>query len=335
VIDQGRAGPGRGRSRLLGLWSVANADNDSAEAALRRIRADHPAGALRNAVLSLVVLVDDPHDTMSARRVGDALGAALPGRVIVVSCLPDGPTNTKTSLVVRLVERDGGPPLCVEQVHLRVGGDAVAHVGAIVRPWLLPGLPVAVWVPAHVPGATEPGVAGADRVLVDSDRLGRVLDDDDLAALRDQPAIDLAWVRLRPWRRLLVDAFAAHELSPMVRGVERADIVGGIPWSALIGGWLASRLDLAPANVRLVAGDRRTVHLWGQLPGRRAEVSLAAVDDHRVRVVTVAGGIERHHVVGLPAASLAADVGAALTVEPGHDPGWEHAAAAATSLAHA
>jgi hypothetical protein len=96
-----------------------------------------------------------------------------------------------------------------------------------------------------------------------------------------------------------------------------------------------SQLGLAPANVRLVAGDRRAVHLWAQLPGRRAEVSAALVGDHRVRVVTVAGGVERHHVVDLPAASLAADVGAALTVQPGHDRGWEHAAAAATSLAHA
>ena len=335
MIGQGRAGPGRGRPRLLGVWSVANADNDSAEAALRRLRAVHPAGALRNAVLSLVVLVDDPRDTMSVLRVGDALGAALPSRVVVVSCLPDGPTNTRTSLIVRLVERDGAPPLCVEQLHLRASGDAVAHVEAIVRPWLLPGLPVAVWVPARVPGATEPGVAGADCVVVDSDRLGRVLDDGDLAALRDQPAIDLAWVRLHPWRRLLADAFAAHDLSPMVRGFERADIVGGAPWSALVGGWLTSRLDLAPANVRLVAGDRRAVHLWAQLPGRRTEVSAAVVGDHRVRVVTVAGGVERNHVVSLPAASLAADVGVSLTVGSGRDRGWEHAAAAARALAHA
>jgi hypothetical protein len=320
---------------VLGLWSVANADNDTAEAALRRLRADHPAGALRNAVLSLVVLVDDPRDTMGALRVGEALGAALPCRIVVVSCRPDAPTGTRTSLVVRLVERDGAQPLCVEQVHLRAGGDAVAHVGAIVRPWLLPGLPVAVWVPARVPGTAEPGLAGADRVVVDSDRLGRVLGDDDLAALRDQPAIDLAWVRLRPWRRLLAEAFAAHELSPMVYGVGRADIVGGAPWSALVGGWLTSRLDLAPANVRLVAGDRRAVHLWAQLPGHRAEVSAVVGDDHRVRVVTVAGGVERHHIVGLPAASLAADVGAALTVGFGHDLGWEHAASAAAALAHA
>ena len=162
------------------------------------------------------------------------------------------------------------------------------------------------------PAPPSPASWAADRVVVDSDRLGRALDDGDLAALRDQPAIDLAWVRLHPWRRLLADAFAAHELSPMVRGVERADIVGGVPWSALVGGWLTSRLDLAPANVRLVAGDRRAVHLWAQLPGRRAEVSAAVVGDHRVRVATVADGVERHHVVGLPAASLAADVGVAL-----------------------
>ena len=76
------------------------------------------------------------------------------------------------------------------------------------------------------------------------------------------------------------------------------------------------------------------MHLWGHLSGRPAEVSLAAVDDDRVRVVTVAGDVERHRVVGLPAAWLAADVGAALTVDPGRDPGWEQAAAAAASLAH-
>jgi hypothetical protein len=49
----------------------------------------------------------------------------------------------------------------------------------------------------------------------------------------------------------------------------------------------------------------------------------------------VAGGVERHHVVDLPAASLAADVGEALTVGSGRDRGWEHAAAAARGLAHA
>jgi glucose-6-phosphate dehydrogenase assembly protein OpcA len=318
-------------SRLLGLWSSADADVGDAEAAIRRIRDRDPAGTLRNAVVSLVVLVDDARDAITAVGIGDALGVRVPSRVIVVSTGPGRPSGTKASVKVGLLERGDAAPLCVEQVRLHVSGEAVDHLDLIVGPWILPGLPLAVWLPRRVPRPAEPVVADAERLIVDSDRLGRPLDETELAALRDPPAVDLVWVRLRPWRRLLADAFTGADMSPFAPGVDRVDITGGLPWSVLLAGWLLSGLELPPSSIRLGEGDQPAVHLWAQDRGRRAEVTARRGDAWHVRVTTaVAGAAARQHLVRLPEDSLVADVEAALTAPAGHDETWARAAAGAT-----
>lgn len=315
--------------RVLGLWSTTDPNSDDAEAALQRIRAGSRQGTLRNAVVSLVVLADDDiRGAMATLDVGDRLAARVPSRVVVVSTLPDWPSGTRVSIKVGVIERSGAAPVTVEQVHLYAGGEAIAHLDAIVDPWILPGLPVAVWLPGRLPRPGEPVVADAHRVIVDSHQLGRPLDEVDLTVLSGLPAVDLAWVRLRPWRLLLADAVAGGDVS-FAAGVDRIDVTGrGQAWT-LLAGWLASSLGVPGSGIRLADGHPPAVHLRARRGGRRAELAAVAVDDRQVRVTTtVAGRTARQHVVGLPEESLVSDLEAALTARSGRNEMWERAAEA-------
>jgi glucose-6-phosphate dehydrogenase assembly protein OpcA len=317
-------------SRLLGLWSAADADIGEAELAIRRMRACDPAGSLRNAAVSLVALVDDDRrEARAALQTTDALGRRIPGRYIVVSTFADRPSGTKASIKVSLVERTDTVPLCVEQVHLYVNGGALTYLSSIVEPWSLPGLPVAVWLPGRLPRRGEPVVAEADHVIVDSARLGHPLAELDLAVLGERASTDLAWIRLRPWRLLLADAFRGADVSPFALGIERADITGDRSWSTLLAGWLTSRLELLPSSIRLVDGERASVHVQARHGGRRAEIVAEAVDADEVHVATtVNGNATRRHVVYLPERLLEDDLEDALRERPGPDETWMRAAAA-------
>lgn len=316
--------------RLLGLWSAADADIGEAEVAIRRIRACDPAGSLRNAAVSLVALVDDDRrEARAALQTTDALGRRVPGRYIVVSTFADRPSGTKASIKVSLVERTDTVPLCVEQVRLYVNGGALTYLSSIVEPWTLPGLPVAVWLPRRLPRRREPVVADADHVIVDSARLGHPLAELDLAALGEHASTDLAWIRLRPWRLLLADAFSGADVSPFALGIEQVDITGGQSWSTLLAGWLMSRLELLPSSIRLVDGERAGVHVQARYGGRRAEIVAEAVDADEVHVTTtVNGNATRRHVVYLPERPLEDDLEDALRDRPGPDETWMRAAAA-------
>lgn len=316
--------------RLLGLWSAADADIGDAEAAIRRIRACDPAGSLRNAAVSLVALVDDDRrEARAALRTTDALGRRVPGRFIVVSTFGDRRSGTKASIKVTLVERTDTWPLCVEQVRLCVNGGALAYLSSIVEPWILPGLPVALWLPQRLPRRREPVVTDADHVIVDSARLGHPLAERDLAALGEHASTDLAWIRLRPWRLLLADAFRGADVAPFALGIEQVDITGARPWSTLLAGWLMSRLELLPSSIRLVDGEPAGVHVQARHRGRQAEIALEAVDADEVHVrTTVNGGATRRHVVHLAERTLEDDLEDALRDARGPDETWMRAAAA-------
>lgn len=320
-------------AHTVGSWSAEDPDIASAEAAIRRMRAAFRAGAVRTSVLSLVVLAEDVTEAPAAVQATQDLADRVPGRVIVVTTLPHGDTGTNASVSVRTLERGAGPPSCVEQVHLEVRGDALHHLGSIVGPWILPGLPLAVWLPRRLPRPSEPLVSDADRVLIDTHRSTRPIDHADLLALSRLPTTDLAWVRLQPWRLLLADAFAGTERSPFLHGVERLDASGTRAWSALMAGWLMSRLALAPPAIRLIEADRAAVHIRARHDGRQATIAADAVDDQEVQVTTtVTNRPSRRRRLRLPTRSTAADLEAALTSRPGPDEICERATAGALLL---
>jgi glucose-6-phosphate dehydrogenase assembly protein OpcA len=321
-------------THLLGLWSAPDVGIGAAEHAIRRIRGGHPVGSLRTAEVSLVALVDDdPAGRRAALVMTDALCTRVPGRYVVVSTAPAAPTGTRTSIKVSLVEPEGSRALCVEQVQIYVNGDAVAHLAAIVEPWILPGLPLAAWLPGRLPRRDDPVVARADHVIVDSERIGGPLTEADLAGLGALSGVDLAWIRLRPWRLLLSDAFTGADVSSFVRGVEHVAVTGRPPWSTLLAGWLMTRLDLPTASIRVVDGAPRAVHVRVRDGGRRAEMTVEVDGAGHVRVSTpVGGGATRRRVVQVPDRALVDDLTDALRSPPGRDESWLRAVAGSLAL---
>jgi glucose-6-phosphate dehydrogenase assembly protein OpcA len=321
-------------THLLGLWSAPDVGIGAAERAIRRIRGGDPVGSVRRSEVSLVALVDDdPARRRAATLLTEALCTRVPGRYVVVSTAPTEPSGTRTSIKVSLVERDDSRPLCVEHVQIYVNGDAVAHLAAIVEPWILPGLPVAAWLPGRLPRHGDPVVAAADHVIVDSERIGRPLTETDLAGLSELSGVDLAWIRLRRWRLLLCDAFTGDDVSSFVRGVEHVAITGRPPWSTLLAGWLMTRLDLPPESVRVVDGETRAIQLRVRDGDRRAEMVAEVDGAGHVRVsTTVGGGATRRRVVQIPDRALLDDLTDALRSPPGRDETWLRAVEGALAL---
>jgi hypothetical protein len=129
------------------------------------------------------------------------------------------------------------------------------------------------------------------------------------------------------------DAFAGTERSPFLRGVERLDASGSRAWSALMAGWLMSRLALAPPAIRLIEADRTAVLIRARHDGRQATIAADAVDDQEVQITTtVTNRPSRRRRLRLPTRSTAADLEAALTSRPGPDEIWERATAGALRL---
>jgi glucose-6-phosphate dehydrogenase assembly protein OpcA len=327
-------------ARIVGTWSARDASAAAGDAQIRQFRRRHPAGAVRQAVRTLVVVADrDRTEGLAAAEAAWSIGARSPGRTVVLVTVPDQASGTDAAVTVRVVEHPNGSSTCSEEVVLVARGAAAGNLASIVRPWLLPGLPVVVWLPARLLRTGEPVVAAADRVVVDSRRLTSASPlADVLAAGRSLPLRDLAWGRLHAWRLALAGLFAGADFSPFARGVERVDAAGRQPTAALLAGWLVSGLDLAPDVVRLEDADRVSVGLRARSGGRTATFSLVQSDrDPDGRTVhlsaSIAGGSSHRRTVRLGPQAIGADLERVLSPRPTRDDVWWQALCSAVALA--
>jgi glucose-6-phosphate dehydrogenase assembly protein OpcA len=336
----------------VGPWSAVADDATSGEAALRSLRRRQPGGARRTAVLSLVVHAESDDDLAAVLDTVRGLAGHSPCRTVVV-VLPaagavhgnggngagNGSGEGDVAVALRAVGHPGGAVSFVEDIVLRVRGAAVDHLEATVAPWLLPGLPVVAWTPTSLPRRDGPLVALADRVVVDSERLvgppGPVGLADVLALARRVPVTDLTWVRLEPWRELFARLFVGADFAPFVRRVETVESEGRdlLP-SRLLAGWLASRLGLDPAVVRVSGGPRPALRASARHGGRRARFRVERVADGEMVLAgaTIDGGPGRGRTLRLPSRPAAHVLAEALTAGSRPDGVWESAAAAALGL---
>jgi Glucose-6-phosphate dehydrogenase subunit len=344
--------PSRGRVRVVGSWSGRDGGVAAGEAAMRRLRGRCQGGAVRQALRTLVVLAAQDRAAgwaalATARRAVGAAGA--PGRTVLAVSAPRAETGTDVAVSVHAVEHPGRETVCAEEVVLVARGAAAGHVAAVVRPWLLPGLPLAVWLTGRPLRWAEPLVAEADRVIVDTRRLtgGAGLADIALllAANDDAPVCDLAWARQHDWRKALAGLFTGRDVAAGARVVEWVEVAGRRPEAALLAGWLAGALGLPPDAVGLADAERTAVRI-GAAPGdRRAMCAVEEVDDDRqeraLRVTTSVGttdaattpeaGPTHRRIVRLGPQTLAADLDRALGAA-GRDPAWWAALVAATDM---
>jgi len=334
--------------RLVGSWTSRDGGVAAGEAALRRLRGRCEGGTVRQALRTLVVLAAHNRAAgwaalATARRAAGASGA--PGRTVLAVSAPRAETGTDVAVTVHAVELPGHRTACAEEVVLVARGAAAGHVAAVVRPWLLPGLPLAVWLTGRPHGWSEPLVARADRLIVDTRRMTGRGCLTDLALLldtnHDAPVCDLAWARHHDWRHALAGLFTARDGATRARAVEWVEVAGRRPDAALLAGWLAGALGLPPEAAHLAGADRTAVRIGATPADRHALFTLEPVPgDRSIRVTTSPGdaataaavtGPPHHRIVRVGPQTLTADLDRALTVAD-QDPAWWPAVMFATQL---
>lgn len=148
-----------------------------------------------------------------------------PARVLFLVA-EEGAGDTLTASVAALCHRPGEErrQVCCELIRLRARGAPARHLPDAARSLLLPDLPVAVWRPGRRKSArTSSGALApldealaslADRWIVDTavEPDGEALQQTE-ALLSSRPGlphgvvVDLAWLRLLPWRELTAQFF--------------------------------------------------------------------------------------------------------------------------------
>ena len=186
-----------------------------------------------------------------------------PSRVIVLLPAPDSSKPSLDAMVTAQCHPSerGRKQICCEQIVIQAAGEDVSRLPSLVRPLVIPDLPVFLWwrdVPDFQNDLFTEFIQGSDRVILDSTGLADAEEGlRTLAALMDETAqttafSDLSWCRLTPWRVRVAGFFDVPKCRPYLARLNRVEIesVGGgsakrsIPvHGLLLAAWLASRLN--------------------------------------------------------------------------------------------
>ena len=248
--------------------------------ALQGLRRSASHAATRTSVVNLVVVApDEGLATRAAAAVHDLAGNH-PGRTVMVLCRP-GPGPCLDADVLLHASEVQGRQVWSEDVRLWVSGPLGQHLDSLIEPLTLPDLPVVVWFTGSPPGPSEPLLAAADAVVVDTKEPAAA----HLAAVaaldHRHTVLDLAWIRLTPWRALLAGLFDLPTLRPFLGGVDRAEVGGKAGARLLLGGWLVSRLGLPAGAVELSGGRHAAMTVHARYGGCRAAVSVGRTEGER------------------------------------------------------
>lgn len=299
--------------------------------ALDGLRRTAQATATRTSVVNLVVVAPDEARATRAASAVHRLAGRHPGRTIIVVCRPGNAACLDADVLLHAAEA-GGRLVWSEDVRLWVSGPLGQHLDSLIEPLTLPDLPVVVWFSGAPPGPAEPLLAAADAVVVDTKEPVEA----HLTAVATLDArhvvLDLAWVRLRPWRTVLAGLFDTPALRLFLGRVYRAEVRGKPGARLLLGGWLVSRLGLSPAAVVLSSARHAGMVLHAALDGRAAVVTVQRVEgDRAVRAsAEIDGRVVAEDRLALADDSMAWSLAEALTHLQRDD---THAQAVRTALA--
>lgn len=328
-------------AQTLGTWQAEATTVGDVERAIAGLRRREERAAVRTAVLTLVVdvVAGEASCERCLAMVVDMASRHPAHAIVLLGGDPDAPGRLDAVVRVHTIERDGRA-VCFEDVVLRVAGPGVRHLDSVVEPLMLPDVPVVAWFPDGIPSLGERLLRAADRVVIDTKPLGASAPSrfGDVAALAAQCAVtDLSWVRLTPWRELLAGLFEGTAFRPFARGVRRATVAGKPAPRRLLAGWLASRLDLAPASIEIVDAPHVTIELDARGPGGRpGRFVVSRPSDERLieALVAIEDGPSHRRTLRMRDRSDARVLGEALA-RAGRDHVYEGALAAARHVADA
>ena len=287
--------------------------------------------SVRLSVMTLVVACAGEEAADRAAEVIGTIAARHPARALLVIARRDGPGGIEADLQLACHIAGGSQQVCAETVRLRVGGEAAQHLGSVVAPLLLPDVPVMLWVAGAAPleqALAAPTLAMCERVVLDSSAWTEPREPfTAIAGAGHQalPVVDLAWLRLRPWREFLARAVdAPTRRRRLLAGGIGIRVMGDDAAARLLGGWLAARLESTVEP--LSAGPLAAVEL--EAGGGALRVRVAATEDGIETAVDLDGERVAARRIPLTAPVDSDLVGAALEAE-GTDPVYLQAVRAA------
>ena len=205
-----------------------------------------------------------------------------PARIIVlVGQEPGTPTESRAHLQAGLVQLGKRPQLSSEQIRIQASRDEHDRLASAARPFVIGDLPTALWWNSTRPPAQAGALFEAlqdmtSSVIYDSrgwrdPRSGLIATANwVLGARRRKLVADLAWMRLRIWRRLFGEALAPRALPGALQGIEALRLEHGphaLPMVCLFVGWLAHALGWKPRGGQATSDrDLRVLFLSPQGP---------------------------------------------------------------------
>ena len=310
-------------------WAAQAVQPAAVAEALRRLDGSRPGGQpgwVRTATTTVMAIVAGP-DVPATRAVLRDLCAHEPVRVVVVAVADGGGDPCDAQVAVRRFGTRGAARSAADVVVRVAPPASPGNLLAVVDAVRLPNQPVVAWAPGPPPSGTirMPELAAmADRLVVDTRTLSATVVGEVVTVAPLVPVVDLGWVALAPWRRLLAGLFAGPDFTPWLERVVRMEVTGGQGVRRLLGGWLVSRLGLEGEAVRHADGPTG-VALHARSGDAVATFSLTSVaGDHVVALASVPDGPSHRRLQVIPTPSTA-ELLAAAVAERAPDPVW-HAA---------
>ncbi len=262
----------------------------------------------RNCVMTLIGVAATEADERLARRTCSLISAHHPAQAIVIREAAPRRGHHLDAWITTEVQR---PQVsCAwecEIITLHVRGAVADHLGALVDPLLVSGVPTYLWWTGTPPfGKREllDTLRICDGLVVDSAQfaephrsfhgLSRLLK----VAHHRLGLGDLQWSRLRPWRESIAQFFTPLDRRPFLSRISEVGVDyagegrGNRIAAALITGWMASSLGWKLQRATAGAGGIVVAHY--DAGGRAVEVDFRSVQkeplaDGEVNAVRIAG----------------------------------------------
>ena len=245
----------------------------------------------RNCVMTLISVTPTESDERLAQRTTQIIGMQHPAQVIVIREEAPMRGHHLDAWITTEVQRPqiASPTEC-EIITLHVRGAAADHLGALVDPLLVSGVPTYLWWLGTPPfGKKEllDALRICDGLVVDSARfaepyhsfrgLARLLK----IAHHRLGLADMQWSRLRPWRESIAQFFTPKERRHFLTGIAEVGVDyagegrGNRIAAALMTGWMAEALGWKLK--RAAAGSGGVVVAHYEAGRRSVEVAFRSV----------------------------------------------------------
>lgn len=221
---------------------------------VQREAGENGAAVTRASMSNLIVVCDHREQ---ADGLADSVALLIqrhPARVLLLSAGAGRAQPVLAEVLVHSRQLENGFRLCHEQILVEFHAGDVDRVASVVRPLLIGDLPTALWWAGSGPPTSTGPLFDlladlSDQVIYDSvgwpDPARGVQSMARWVKGRRETVFNLAWRRLKPWRRIIAQVLDPAVAPGALRRIDSVDIVHGpraLSMAWLLTGWLAARL---------------------------------------------------------------------------------------------